>query len=75
MVNNVGTIYHIPEYYLKIPKEFTENTFTINMVSATKMIEIVLPKMVQNKRGVIINVSSQISENPIPLYTTYGASE
>jgi 17beta-estradiol 17-dehydrogenase / very-long-chain 3-oxoacyl-CoA reductase len=38
------------------------------------MIEIILPKMVQQKRGIIINISSQASERPMPLMTTYAAS-
>jgi 17beta-estradiol 17-dehydrogenase / very-long-chain 3-oxoacyl-CoA reductase len=39
------------------------------------MLEIVLPKMVQQKRGIIINISSQASERPVPLMTTYAASK
>ena len=75
LVNNVGTLYHIPEYFLKISKEFTEKILTLNMVSVTKMNQLVLPKMVEKGNGVIINISSQVSEHPTPLFAIYGASE
>ncbi len=75
LVNNVGTIYHIPEYFTEIPKTFNDTYISVNMVSATKMLEIVLPKMVAKRRGIIINISSSASDQPIPLFTTYAASK
>ncbi|XP_054159866.1 uncharacterized protein LOC128958076 [Oppia nitens] len=75
LVNNVGIVYHIPEYFVKIPSKFNETYINVNVMSALKMTQFVLPQMVQNKRGVIINVSSQASEIPFPLYATYSASK
>ncbi|CAG2122622.1 unnamed protein product, partial [Medioppia subpectinata] len=60
LVNNVGIVYHIPEYFLKIGSAFNEQYLNVNCVSALKMSEIVLPKMCQNRRGIIINISSAI---------------
>jgi 17beta-estradiol 17-dehydrogenase / very-long-chain 3-oxoacyl-CoA reductase len=73
LVNNVGTI-HRMEYFTKIPVAYNKTYFNVNMLSYTKMIEIILPKMVQQKRGIIINISSQAGERPVPLMTTYAAS-
>ncbi|CAG2171424.1 unnamed protein product, partial [Oppiella nova] len=75
LVNNVGTVYHIPEYFLKIGPKYNDQYLNVNVISAVKMIEIVLPQMCRNQRGIIINVSSQASESPIPMYTTYSASK
>ncbi len=75
MVNNVGTAYHIPEYFTEIPKTFNDSYINVNMVSAIKMLEIVLPKMVAKRRGIIINISSSSSDQPIPFAATYAASE
>jgi short-subunit dehydrogenase len=73
LVNNVGTVYRM-EYFTKIPVAYNKTYFNVNMLSYTKMIEIILPKMVQQKRGIIINISSQAGERPVPLMTTYSAS-
>jgi short-subunit dehydrogenase len=73
LVNNVGTVYRT-EYFTKIPVAYNKTYLNVNMLSYTKMIEIILPKMVQQKRGIIINISSQASERPMPLMTTYAAS-
>ncbi len=45
------------------------------MVSATKILEIVLPKMVAKRSGIIINLSSTSSYEPRPLFATYSASK
>ena len=74
LVNNVGTIYHIPEYFLEIPSNFTESYVSMNILSATKLIQMLLPKMVEKKSGIIINVSSQMADYPYPLYASYSAS-
>ncbi len=74
LVNNVGTIRRM-EYFTEIPAAINKTYFNVNMLSYTKMIEIILPKMVLQKRGIIINISSSAGEKPMPLMTTYAASE
>jgi 17beta-estradiol 17-dehydrogenase / very-long-chain 3-oxoacyl-CoA reductase len=39
------------------------------------MTQIILPQMVERKKGVIINVSSLAAVIPAPLLTVYGASK
>ncbi len=75
MVNNVGVIYHIPEYFTEILEKFNDSYINVNMVSATKILEIVLPKMVAKRSGIIINLSSTSSYEPRPLFATYSASK
>jgi 17beta-estradiol 17-dehydrogenase / very-long-chain 3-oxoacyl-CoA reductase len=75
LVNNVGTVYHITEYFTGIPKDLNDSYIYVNMVSATKMLEIVLRKMVAKRRGIIINISLSASDEPIPLFATYASSK
>lgn len=75
LVNNAGTIYHIPEYFLNIPSDFNRNYFNLNMLSSTKLMEMILPKMVERRSGVIINVTSQMADFPTPIYSMYAASK
>jgi 17beta-estradiol 17-dehydrogenase / very-long-chain 3-oxoacyl-CoA reductase len=44
------------EYFLRIPSEQNDAFFDVNMKSFIKMTEIVLPKMVEKRRGIIINI-------------------
>jgi short-subunit dehydrogenase len=75
LVNNVGVMYHLPEYFTEIEETFNDSYTNVNMVSAAKMLEIVLPKMVAKRSGIIINISSSLSDEPTPLYATYAASK
>jgi short-subunit dehydrogenase len=75
LVNNVGAFYHIPEYFTEIEETFNDSYTYVNMVSAAKMLEIVLPIMVAKRSGIIINISSTLSDQPTPLYAFYAASK
>ncbi|CAG2102650.1 unnamed protein product [Medioppia subpectinata] len=55
--------------------QMNETYFNVNMFSYLKLIEIVLPKMVDRKRGIVINISSQTAITPVPLMTTYAATK
>lgn len=79
LVNNVGISYTTPEYYTQIPvtngEGFLEKLININIISVTRMTEIVLPRMESQKQGVIINISSISGAYPTPLLSVYGASK
>ena len=79
LVNNVGTSYCTPEYYSQLEvtnhENFVDDIININMVSMAKMIKLVLPKMEQQKQGVIINISSISAAYPTPFLSIYAGSK
>ncbi|CAJ0937210.1 unnamed protein product [Ranitomeya imitator] len=78
LVNNVGMSYSPePTMFLNVPDVSQKVTaiMNCNMMSAVQMTAIVLPKMVQRRKGLIINVSSQVGAHPFPLLTIYSATK
>lgn len=77
LVNNVGISYPYPEYFTQIEDadRLIESIININVVSCTRMIQAVMPKMAAKKRGVIINVSSTSACYPAPLLALYASSK
>src|SRR5699024_2976471 len=76
LVNNVGTAGDLPNYFLTENYQTrNESIINTNLISLTKMTELVLPSMVQRKRGLMINVSSASSLNTCPLLSTYAATK
>ncbi|XP_077117738.1 very-long-chain 3-oxoacyl-CoA reductase-B-like [Ranitomeya variabilis] len=78
LVNNVGmTIGLQPTVFLDVPdlSQKVTDIMNCNMTSAVQMTAIVLPKMVQRRKGLIINVSSQAGAHPYPLTNIYSATK
>ncbi|XP_012646023.1 very-long-chain 3-oxoacyl-CoA reductase [Microcebus murinus] len=77
LVNNVGMSYEYPEYFLDIPD--LDNTIkkliNVNILSVCKMTRLVLPRMVERSKGVILNISSASGVLPVPLLTIYSATK
>ncbi|KAF6213579.1 hypothetical protein GE061_011300 [Apolygus lucorum] len=78
LVNNVGTCPPHPEYFLDMEAhhaDLYQGMLNCNITSAVQMTRYVLPGMVDKGKGLIINISSQMSTLPSPLHTLYGATK
>ena len=75
LVNNVGMSYEHPMEYLELESTYIENLINVNIVSLNVMTRIILPQMIERKKGAIINISSLSAAFPTPLLTVYAGSK
>ncbi|KAI1289499.1 Very-long-chain 3-oxoacyl-CoA reductase [Halotydeus destructor] len=79
LINNVGIAYNRYELFGNLdashPKNFDETIINVNIVSCTKMTEIVLPIMEQQATGLIMNISSVSATAPLPMLALYAATK
>lgn len=77
LVNNVGVSYEHPEFFLDVPNrdQTFDQIFSCNMVSVVNMTKVVLPIMLANQKGIILNISSMSGTISQPLLTVYSASK
>ncbi|XP_044130951.1 very-long-chain 3-oxoacyl-CoA reductase-like isoform X2 [Bufo gargarizans] len=78
LVNNVGMTYH-PDggRFLDVPdiNKRISDIMNCNVLSMVHMTRIVLPRMVERKKGLIINISSAAGVRPYPLFMMYSATK
>ncbi|NXL95388.1 DHB3 dehydrogenase, partial [Alectura lathami] len=75
LVNNVGMLHNpLPCRFLNAP-DIDENLINCNIISVTKMTQIILKQMERRQKGLILNLSSGLGTFPCPLYTIYSASK
>ncbi|XP_069812086.1 very-long-chain 3-oxoacyl-CoA reductase-like, partial [Dendropsophus ebraccatus] len=77
LVNNVGMSLGGTGRFLDTPdlNQRIEDIINCNVFSVLHMTRIVLPGMVQRKRGVIINLSSAAGARPYPLVNIYSCTK
>lgn len=79
LVNNVGNAPSSLDYFLsnehRLDPDINQKLITVNAIATTKMIELVLPSMVENGRGLLINVGSMSSRHIVPMISLYSATK
>ncbi|XP_022708554.1 inactive hydroxysteroid dehydrogenase-like protein 1 isoform X1 [Varroa jacobsoni] len=75
LVNNAGVMYDQPSRFCNVPEKKLIESVNINMMAVVMLTYIVLPQMLQRKRGIVINLSSISGFYPLPLMAVYSASK
>lgn len=75
LINNAGVMYDSPSLFLDVPEKKLVESVNINMMAVMMMTYLVLPQMVERKKGLIVNISSISSFYPLPLMAIYSASK
>jgi len=75
LINNVGMSYDHAEYFHLLEKERIEKIIRINIFGTTHMTYLVLPGMLDRKRGAIVNVSSASGFVSEPMYAVYSGTK
>lgn len=77
LVNNVGMSYAHPEFLASVTDggDFCMRLMHCNILSVTSMSLLVLPKMIEKRKGLILNVSSLSAVLPTPLLSMYSSSK
>jgi len=75
LINNVGMSYAYPEFlsYLPDASAFCTRLMHCNILSVTGMTLLLLPRMAEKRKGLILNVSSASAVLPSPLLTMYSS--
>ncbi|XP_040199067.1 very-long-chain 3-oxoacyl-CoA reductase-like [Rana temporaria] len=78
LVNNVGmNISRNPCRFMDIPDidQMLDKAINCNIMSVLWMSRIILPQMLQRKKGLIINLSSEVGNRPYPMSLVYNATK
>ena len=74
LINNAGTILPIGRIHEISPAEWS-NVIDTNLKSVFYTVNAVLPKMIENREGTILNVSSGAAHNPLDAWSHYCSSK
>jgi len=75
LVNNVGVGYDHAEYFANLSPSKINDLIRVNVYGTVQMTYLVLPQMVQRKKGVVVNVSSASSFVSEPMYAVYAGTK
>jgi short-subunit dehydrogenase len=73
LVNNAG--FGARGRFWELPLERQSEMLRLNVIALAELAHLLLPGMVEDRRGAIINVSSTASFQPIPYTATYAATK
>lgn len=75
LINNVGMGYDFPMYTLELSDKESETMTRVNVDSVLMMTRLVLPGMVDRKRGAVVNISTASALLPSPLLAVYSGTK
>jgi len=76
LVNNVGYMHSPhPEFFAEIPEESHYQVVQTNCHPVVQMTHMLLPKMVDKGRGIIVNISSAVQDFPAQMLSSCSASK
>ncbi|OOF99649.1 hypothetical protein ASPCADRAFT_203414 [Aspergillus carbonarius ITEM 5010] len=75
LVNNVGKSHNIPTPFALTPEDEMTDIVTINCLGTLRATQIVVPGMMQRKRGLVLTMGSFGGLLPTPLLATYSGSK
>lgn len=75
LINNVGVSYRYPLFFDELTDEEVQNLMTMNVESTVWMTRMVLPGMLERKKGAIVNVSSASAMYTLPLLAEYSGAK
>ncbi|XP_028399632.1 very-long-chain 3-oxoacyl-CoA reductase-like [Dendronephthya gigantea] len=75
LVNNVGLSVPYPEFFHDISVENVSAQINVNVMSTTMLTKLIIPSMLERKKGIIINVASAAGVLPAPLFGPYSATK
>jgi short-subunit dehydrogenase len=73
LVNNAG--FGLFDYFADVKMEDVESMFSVNVTGLMACTKMVLPTMIENNRGHIMNIASQAGKIPTPKSTVYSATK
>ncbi|KAL1959754.1 hypothetical protein VTO42DRAFT_1340 [Malbranchea cinnamomea] len=75
LINNVGLSHSYPTPFVQTSEEEMEDIITVNCLGTLRVTQLVLPGMMQRKRGLILTMGSFAGLLPTPLLATYSGSK
>ncbi|CAL5869750.1 uncharacterized protein PFLUO_LOCUS3980 [Penicillium psychrofluorescens] len=75
LINNVGQSHSIPVPFAQTPASEIANIVTINCMGTLRVTQLIVPGMVQRRRGLVLTMGSFGGLLPTPLLATYSGSK
>jgi len=75
LVNNAGICSAYPDFYNNQSEKEISDIIQVNINGVLETTKVILPKLLENKKGVMLNLGSYVGELPPPLLATYAGTK